>query len=131
MLTALGRINPYNYDSDSSFRSLIDVVPFGISSEIPEHNKEVIRTTFPKINSEDKIALWGGGIWNWLDPITVIKAIWEISRHRSDIKLVFLGVRHPDPNLPEMEKSIEAINLSKELGLFNEYVFLMSGLLMN
>lgn len=123
MLTALGRINPYNYDSDSSFRSLIDVVPFGIPSEIPEHNKEVIRTAFPKINSEDKIALWGGGIWNWLDPITVIKAIWEISRHRSDIKLVFLGVRHPDPNLPEMEKSIEAINLSKELGLFNEYVF--------
>ena len=123
MLTALGRVNPYNYDDDSSFRNIIDVVPFGIPSEIPEHNKEMIRTVFPKIKSEDKIMLWGGGIWNWLDPLTAIKAVWELSRHRTDIKLVFIGIKHPDPKLPEMQKCIEAINLSKELDLLDEYVF--------
>ena len=123
MLTALGRVNPYNYDDDSSFRRIIDVVPFGIPSEIPEHNKEMIRTVFPKIKSEDKIVLWGGGIWNWLDPLTAIKAVWELSRHRTDIKLVFIGIKHPDPKLPEMQKCIEAINLSKELDLLDEYVF--------
>ena len=123
MLTAIGRVNPYNYDDDSSFRNLIDVVPFGIPSEIPEHNKEMIRNVFPKIKSDDKIVLWGGGIWNWLDPITAIKSIWELSRHRTDVKLVFIGIKHPDPKLPEMQKCIEAINLSKELGLLDEYVF--------
>ncbi|MHB1345987.1 MAG: glycosyltransferase family 4 protein [Candidatus Humimicrobiaceae bacterium] len=123
MLTAIGRVNPYNYDDDSSFRNLIDVVPFGIPSEIPEHNKEMIRNVFPKIKSDDKIVLWGGGIWNWLDPITAIKSIWELSRHRTDVKLVFIGIKHPDPKLPEMQKCIEAINLSKELGLLDEFVF--------
>ena len=123
MLTALGRVNPYNYDDDNSFRNLIDVVPFGVPSDIPEHNKEMIRTAFPKIKPEDKIVLWGGGIWNWLDPLTAIKAMWDLTRHRTDVKMVFIGIKHPDPKLPEMQKCIEAINLSKELGLLDEYVF--------
>jgi glycosyltransferase involved in cell wall biosynthesis len=123
MLASLGRINPYNYDNDSSLRKLIDVVPFGIPANAPEHNREMIRTVFPKIKAEDKIILWGGGIWNWLDPITAIKSVWELSRHRNDIKLVFLGIKHPDPKLPEMQKCIEAINFCKELELLDEYVF--------
>lgn len=123
MLTALGRVNPYNYDNDNSFRNLIEVVSFGIPSEVPEHNKEMIRTMFPKIKPDDKIVLWGGGIWNWLDPLTAIKAMWELTRHRTDVKMVFIGIKHPDPKLPEMQKCIEAINLSKELDLLDEYVF--------
>src|SRR4030042_1107130 len=35
MLSAVGRLNPYNYDSDSTLRKLIDVVPFGTPSEPP------------------------------------------------------------------------------------------------
>ncbi|MCE5328890.1 glycosyltransferase family 4 protein [bacterium] len=123
MLTALGRVNPYNYDNDSSLRKLIDVVPFGIPSDTPEHNKEMIRTAFPQVKAEDKIVLWGGGIWNWLDPLTAIKAMWELTRHRTDVKMIFIGIKHPDPKLPEMQKCIEAINLSKELDLLGEYVF--------
>jgi len=123
MLSSIGRINPYNYDIDSSFRNLIDIVPFGIPSETPQHDRETIRSIFPKIKAEDKIVLWGGGIWNWLDPLTAIKAIWEISRHRDDVKLVFIGIKHPDPKLPEMQKCIEAINLSKELDLLDKFVF--------
>jgi len=123
MLTALGRVNPHNYDDDSSLRNLIDVVPFGIPTDTPEHNKEMIHSAFPKIKSEDKIVLWGGGIWNWLDPLTAIKAMWELARHRTDVKMIFIGIKHPDPKLPEMQKCIEAINLSKELDLLDEYVF--------
>lgn len=124
MLNGMGRINPYNYDGDSTLRKLIDVVPFGIQSELPQHTQQsAIREAVPTIREDDKIALWGGGIWNWLDPITAIKAMWEISRHRKDIKLVFMGIKHPDPKLPEMNKAVEAVKLSKELELYNEYVF--------
>ena len=77
----------------------------------------------PAIKEDDLVVLWGGGIWNWLDPITVIKAMWEITRHRKDIKLVFSGIKHPDPKLPEMKKCIDAINLSKELDLYGKFVF--------
>ncbi len=124
MLNGMGRINPYTYDKDNTLRKLIDVVPFGIRSEPPKHNQEsTIRDVVPNIKEDDKIALWGGGIWNWLDPITAIKAMWEISRHRKDIKLIFIGTKHPDPKLPEMNKAVEALQLSKELELYNEYIF--------
>lgn len=123
MLNAMGRINPYNYDNDSTFKRLIDVVSFGIPSEQPKHTGESIRKMFPGIKEDDSLILWGGGIWNWLDPITAIKAMWEITRSRKDIKLIFTGLKHPDPKLPEMKKAIEAVKLSQELGLFDKFVF--------
>jgi len=123
MLNAAGRINPYTYDRDSTIRKLIDVVPFGIPQDAPEHTKEVAKGVMPNIKGDDKIALWGGGIWNWLDPITAIKALWEITRSRKDVKMIFVGTRHPDPKLKKKKKCIEAIRLSKELDLFGEYAF--------
>jgi len=123
MLSATGRLNPFNYDDDNALRKLIDIVPFGIPSTPPAHTGESVRKTFPSIRDDDKIILWGGGIWNWLDPITAIKAMWEISRSRKDIKLIFVGIKHPDPKLPEMKKSVEAINLAKELELYDRIVF--------
>lgn len=123
MLGAMGRLNPYNYDRDDTFSMLITVVPFGIPSEPPVHSEEPVRNVIPSLREDDKIALWGGGIWNWLDPITPIKAMWEITRSRNDLKLIFIGVKHPDPKLPEMRKCIDAIKLSKELDLYEKYVF--------
>jgi len=123
MLNAMGRLNPYNYDTDDTFSRLITIVPFGIPSEPPRHSEEPIRNMIPSLREDDKIILWGGGIWNWLDPITPIKAMWEITRSRNDVKLIFIGIKHPDPQLPEMRKCMEAIKLSKELELYDKYVF--------
>ncbi len=123
MLNAMGRINPFNYNSDETFKNLINIVPFGIPSEPPVHTGESIRKLFAGIKEDDSIILWGGGIWNWLDPITAVKAMWEISRGRKDIKLRFAGIKSPDPKLPEMRKAVEAVKLSQELGLFDKFVF--------
>jgi len=123
MLSAIGRINPRTYDQDKTLRKLIDVVPFGISSKKPEHTKKVMKGVMENIDLYDRVILWGGGIWNWLDPITPIKAMGEICKKRKDINLVFLGAKHPDPRLPHMKMASEAIDLSKKMGLYNRNIF--------
>jgi glycosyltransferase involved in cell wall biosynthesis len=123
MLTALNRVNPGQYDSDREARRLIDVVPFGIPAEPPVRERPVLKGVVPGIRDTDKVLLWGGGIWNWFDPLTLLQAMAVISRDRDDIKLFFLGTKHPNPDIPEMEMASRAFALADELKLTGKTVF--------
>jgi glycosyltransferase involved in cell wall biosynthesis len=123
MLSALGRINPYTHDDDHTLRRLIDVVPFGLPVEPPKHTTPVLKGVYKTIAADDKVILWGGGIWNWFDAPTLIRALASIARQRQDVKLFFMGVERANPSLPKMQAGDEAIALSQELGLYNRYVF--------
>ena len=81
----------------------------------------------PGIGADDKILLWPGGIWNWFDPLTVIRAVHELSRRRDDVRLYFLGVKHPNPEMPDMAMAGEAVALADELGLRDRVVFFNFG----
>lgn len=124
---ALGRLTPELFKKDPSFRKLIDVVPFGISDEPIRHERPVIKGVVPGIGPDDKVLLWGGGIWNWFDPLTVIRAVAKIAETRKDVKLYFLGVKHPNPEIPEMEMSNRAVELAAELGIKDTHVFFNHG----
>ncbi len=123
ILTALGRVNPQTYDSDVALRNLVDVVPFGIPSSAPKKTKKVIKGVIKGIKKDDKVVLWGGGIYNWFDPLSLIRAFDLISKERDDIKLLFMGVAHPNPKVPEMAMATNAVKLSKKLGLTDKVVF--------
>lgn len=73
-------------DLDSWMQRWIDV-PFGIDESAP----------IPKAKPEKPpLVLWGGGLWEWLDPVTAINAI-RISNERGvRCKLVFLGGSRPN-----------------------------------
>ncbi len=120
---ALGRLTPVQFDADPSFRHLIDLVPFGVSDEPPRHERPVLKGVVPGIEENDKVILWGGGIWNWFDPLTLIRAVGQIAERRQDVKLYFLGVKHPNPEIPEMAMAAQAVQLAEELGLKERYVF--------
>lgn len=122
-LSALGRVNPLTYHQDSSLRKLIDVVPFGISEHDPVQSRHAIKGEIEGITLEDKVILWGGGIYNWFDPLTLIRAIEMLSKKRPNVKLFYLGVSHPNPVFPEFAMSRQAQQLSNELGLTDKNVF--------
>lgn len=124
MLAAVGRINPYTYNDDRSLRRLVDVVSFGLPAEPPGHEKQVLKGIWEGIDRDDKVILWGGGIWEWFDPLTLIKAMARIVERRGDVKLFFMGMRHPNvEDVPEMRMCAKAVELSKELGLYKRHVF--------
>lgn len=124
LLEAHGRINPYVFAEDPSLRSLLDVVPFGLPEEAPEATGRVIKGVWSGIGPADKVILWGGGLWSWLDPLTAVRAMALVAQEREDVRLVFPGTRHPNPHMAGIPTHRDQVaRLAQELGLWNRYVF--------
>jgi glycosyltransferase involved in cell wall biosynthesis len=122
-LSALTRVNPHSYDAAPTLRALIDVVPFGLPDVPPQHRHPAMKGIVPGIGPDDRVLLWNGGIYNWLDPLTLIRAVAQMAEQRNDIRLFFMGVKHPNPRVHPMRMTTDAIRLSDELGLTGQVVF--------
>ncbi len=124
MLAANGRLNPHNYGEDPTLRALIGVVPFGLRSDPPQRTGPALKGVHPKIAVADRLLLWGGGLWDWFDPETLVKALAKVLEHRQDVKLFFMAKQHFDRAVvPEMHAAGRALQLSRELGLLDRHVF--------
>ena len=94
-LEALGRVNPRPTVRTPICARLIDVVPFGVPSEPPPAPARLgparpsgsARTSF--------MLLWGGGVYDSFDPVTVVRAVARVRAH-----LVFMAAGHPNSELP-------------------------------
>lgn len=122
-LAAAGRLDLDHVQADPELRRLIDVVSFGLPSERPIPSGEGPRERFPQIPERSPILLWNGGVWNWLDPLTAIRATGLLAERDVDVRLVFMGVRSPGAQVAEMEVVDDARSLAKELGLLDSRVF--------
>ncbi len=126
-LAALGRVNPYNYAADPLFGRLVSVVPFGLPDEPPQRSGPGLRGVVPGIGPDDKVVLWGGGVYDWLDPISLLRAAGRLSRRVPELRVVFLGMRHPNPAAPQMRVAAQLQDLSGQLGLTGKHVFFNAG----
>jgi glycosyltransferase involved in cell wall biosynthesis len=126
-LAALGRVNPANYEADPSLRRLLAVVPFGVETAAPIGEKGLLRRVFPVIGAQDPVLIWGGGVYNWFDPVSLVHAVDILRRTEPAVRLVFLGMRHPNPEIPEMRVATELRETSDRLGLTDQHVFFNTG----
>jgi hypothetical protein len=116
-MLAEGLIRPELYRRDPTLRSVIDTVPFGLPREPPERNAPGPREVFG-LGGDAEIALWNGGIWNWLDAPTAIRAVAALAPSRP-IHLVFMFASNP-----AADRAIaEARALTSELGLTDRIHF--------
>jgi glycosyltransferase involved in cell wall biosynthesis len=122
-LAGMGRINQATYDDDESLQSLITVVPFGVGDQPPVHSRPVLRGVVPGIGPDDKVVLWGGGVYNWFDPLTLLRAVASLRTRVPTLRLYFQGLRHPNPHVGEMRMAVATRDLADELGLTNVHVF--------
>jgi glycosyltransferase involved in cell wall biosynthesis len=120
-LLALGRINPYTYQH---IKQRVLIVPYGLPDTAPQRTGNGLR-----LDKADNrfILLWGGGIWQWFDPLTPIKAVQRLSNKYPHIQLIFLGTKHPNPTIPPMPMQNTAETLAKELGVYNKQVIFQAG----
>jgi glycosyltransferase involved in cell wall biosynthesis len=123
-MLAEGLISPAAYERDPSFRSVIDVVPFGVPSDPPKHTGgPAISERFPGIGPDDEIVLWNGGIWDWFDAPTAILGVAALTESRPHVKLVFMGGSSGRLHRAEAE----ARSIAGQLGLLDRVVFFNDG----
>ncbi|MBK9112806.1 MAG: glycosyltransferase [Nitrospira sp.] len=123
MLMAAGRINPVVYRSDRMLRSLLIVAPFGVPARAPGHRRRVLKGVWPGIDPDDVVLLWGGGLWEWFDPMMAVEAMSIVGRRRTDIKLFFAGVKRPNASVTTSHTADQTIALAEQLGVANRLVF--------
>lgn len=122
-LAHAGRLEPAHAEADPELRSLIDVVPFGLPDNPPRKTGPGPRGRFDAIRPDDPVLLWNGGMWNWLDPLTAIRATGLVAGAELPLRLVFMGIRSPVFNAAEMVVVEAARKLAGEMGLLDRHVF--------
>ena len=122
-LSALGRLNPATYTQDPTFDALIGVAPFGVPAEHARQTRHAIKGVVPGIGTQDKVLIWGGGIYNWFDPVTLVEAMALLAHEHPEIKLFFLSASHFNPEVPEMRAIADTVDAADRLGLNGRTVF--------
>jgi glycosyltransferase involved in cell wall biosynthesis len=92
----------------------------------PRRTRPAIKGAVPGISETDKVILWAGGVYNWFDPLTLVRAIDQLRQRRPDVRMFFLGMRNPNPHVPEMRMAAATRELSDALGLTGKHVFFNS-----
>jgi GT2 family glycosyltransferase/glycosyltransferase involved in cell wall biosynthesis len=121
-LAAIGRLSPTLYDADPTTRSLLAVAPFGLPGKPPQRTGPGPRERFG-FSARDRVLLWAGGVYSWFDPLTLLHAVHALRAEHADLRLVFLGMRHPNPDVPEMGMAGQTRRLADTLGLTGTQVF--------
>jgi glycosyltransferase involved in cell wall biosynthesis len=115
-LLAIGRVEPKLADADPTLRDLLRVVPFGLPAEPP-------MPTPPPWDAREgeQVILWSSGLWDWMDPLTLVRAMPQVLAAAPHARLVFLAGRHPG-TATTMHMPDQARALAAELGLTDPQV---------
>lgn len=117
-LMALGRINPQRFPDagSSAWSSLFTIVPFGVPEHAFEKSGAPLRERFG-IDAGEQVLLWGGGVYEWFDPHTVVRAVGDLDRRGERVHLVFLGGPHPSDGGSHARRMSAVRDLATSLGL--------------
>lgn len=111
--------------------SYLGICPMGIDlAEIKGIKvKDLLTPRIPGLAKNDFVIVWTGGIWDWFDAITPIKAIENVvKKHgKKNVKFIFLGTKHPNDDVPAMAETEIARSYAKKSDLLEKNVFFLDG----
>jgi glycosyltransferase involved in cell wall biosynthesis len=110
---------------DAAGRPPLYNVPFGIDGELPHGEGHPLREHFEQIEAGDRIVLWWGSLWRWLDAETAIRAVASLADSRPDVKLVFTAGRPPNGDAERHSVLAEAKALASALGVLDRSVLFL------
>lgn len=118
---ASGRLGPRTIAEDPTLERFVRVVPFGVPDRAPEPVGRPLRRPDGPFAADAFVAYWGGGLYPWLDPLTLVEAIARTDDER--VCAAFLAGPHPTPVVGPMPLVDVARARVTELGLERRIAF--------
>ena len=117
-LMAVGRINPVRFPQSGSSRldALFTVVPFGVPATRPQRRSRPLRERFG-LGADVLVLLWGGGLYDWFDPETIVHAVARAAAEGVPAHLVFMGGAHPSAVASHAQRLRQLGGLADRLGV--------------
>ena len=120
LLAGAGRLGSRTLAEDPQLNRLVITVPFGMPVEPPESSSSPLRHPSGPFDGDAFVALWGGGLYSWLDPVALVEAVALTSDKR--VVAAFLAGPHPTPAVGEMPLVDVAKRRARELGLLDSRI---------
>ena len=113
--------------ADFTVDKLIGLVPLGLPATPPQRGaSNVIKGVIPGIGLTDKVIYWGGGIWDWTDPLTLLEAMRQVLQQRDDVRILFGALHHYDHTVvPTMSMARQLLEAIEREGWLNTRVFFL------
>ena len=113
--------------ADFTIDHLIGIAPLGLPDESPiPSNDSVMKGVIAGIGRDDKVIYWGGGIWDWTDPIALLDALKLVLLQRDDVRIVFGALHHYENKIvPVMSVAQQLMNYAAREGWLNTRIFFL------
>lgn len=122
ILAATGRLGSRVTAEDPALERFILTVPFGLPVLPPSAAGRRLRRPQGALPEDSFVAYWGGGLYSWLDPLTLIDALVHTNDDR--ICAAFLAGPHPTPVVGGLPLVEVARDRARELGLEDRVTFI-------
>ncbi|WP_115644381.1 glycosyltransferase [Leifsonia aquatica] len=122
-IMASGGLMPSTFGS-RALDDIIGLVPFGTEEADPVQRSHGLRGSHG-IADDDFVVLWAGGIWDWFDAETPIRAIAELAEQDPRYKLVFYGTVHPNSVIGRPPSVERAMAVAAQLGALGRSVIFL------
>jgi glycosyltransferase involved in cell wall biosynthesis len=105
-LGACGRLTPEALRDDPEARKLLAIVPFGVPETPPVPAGHPLRAAIGA-TADDRVVLWSGGLWDWMDPALAVRAHSIARRKVLGLKLALLAGTRPGSPAQRMTVAAE------------------------
>ncbi|MEL4319011.1 glycosyltransferase [Leifsonia sp. YIM 134122] len=122
-MMASGGLIPSTLDARDE-KDILPLLPFGMENHEPVRSRAGLRGSHG-ISEDDFVLIWAGGIWDWFDAETPIRAVAALSQDDPRIKLVFYGTEHPNAVIGRPKAVDRARSLAQELGVLGTQVIFL------
>jgi glycosyltransferase involved in cell wall biosynthesis len=125
-LMASGRLDMENLEKNMVLDHLVRIVPWGVPDSSPKSETNHLKGVIPGIGQDDLVIYWGGGVWDWMDPVTLLDAFPHILKQRNDVRLVFGSLHHFEKAVvSEMSVASRLLERVRQENWQDRYVFFL------